>query len=118
MQKNTSNRYRIHSYFTLHLYVRMRVDESPLSGHVLACFFIRFITFKLESHHSCFYDFVSVYNGDRITYGKRIAQFCGSQLPPPVVSSTNKMLIHFASDLSRSHRGFLAEYSQVPSIGK
>ena len=38
-------------------------------------------------------------------------RFCGSELPPPLTSDTNEMLVTLRTDGSVSHRGFRARWS-------
>ncbi|PAV80528.1 hypothetical protein WR25_22908 [Diploscapter pachys] len=74
--------------------------------------FQTFTNFQIEEHSQCKYDYVGVYDGS--TGNSPVAgTFCGSSTPPLILSSTNQMLLVFASDSSVSRRGFSAHYSSV-----
>ncbi|ESP05374.1 hypothetical protein LOTGIDRAFT_103271, partial [Lottia gigantea] len=61
--------------------------------------------FDLEDYN-CEFDFVVIYDGD-----KEIAVHCGSSIPDPVTSTTNKLRITFISDDQYEYEGFNATYS-------
>ncbi|KAM4553187.1 ovochymase-2 [Fundulus diaphanus] len=65
-----------------------------------------FAHFDLEESEKCLYDSLTVL-GD-IEGNEEIAVLCGGSIPPPVLSFTSVMLLHFASDRSITHRGFRA----------
>lgn len=58
---------------------------------------IKFLTFDLEHHVDCSYDFVSIHSG--LTVNSTILQkFCGTLVPEPVVSNSNELTVRFFSD--------------------
>ena len=71
--------------------------------------------FNRRNRTSCSYDYVYVTSGS--LRGFRTPAFngskvrCGSEIPEPVFSTSNEMLISFKSDGSVSHRGFSATWS-------
>ncbi|ESP05375.1 hypothetical protein LOTGIDRAFT_102666, partial [Lottia gigantea] len=65
---------------------------------------IHYILFS--SDYNCEFDFVVIYDGD-----KEIAVYCGSPIPDPVTSTTNKLRITFISDDQYEYEGFNATYS-------
>ena len=69
-----------------------------------------FTNFDLEEQDSCSYDSLEVFDGDTNESDKRFGKFCGSSIPPAVVSSTNELLLHFVSDDSTTGKGFRAHY--------
>ena len=76
----------------------------------------RFEKFDVEWHPNCLFDYVTVYNGDRITGLNHIGQFCGhtaEQRPTSLTSRTNQMLISFVTDASKAFEGFFATYEQL-----
>lgn len=44
-----------------------------------------------------------------------LGRYCGDELPHPVTSFSNSLLVNFVSDLSISDRGFRATYSASTS---
>ena len=39
-----------------------------------------------------------------------IGKYCGTSLPPPIMSSTRYLYAHFVSDANVAHNGFRLEY--------
>ncbi|XP_078582053.1 cubilin-like isoform X2 [Branchiostoma floridae x Branchiostoma japonicum] len=75
---------------------------------------LTFDSFLIESHSSCRYDFVAIYDGpDPSRNGSLIAKVCGSTMPDPNTfrSTGNQMYIRFSSDSSVARRGFHATYT-------
>uniref|UniRef100_A0A671PZU1 CUB and sushi domain-containing protein 1-like n=1 Tax=Sinocyclocheilus anshuiensis TaxID=1608454 RepID=A0A671PZU1_9TELE len=66
---------------------------------------IQFLNFTSEDNH----DFVEVRNGPHHS-SSLIGQFSGSQVPPPILSSTHETVIHFYSDHSENRQGFKLTY--------
>ncbi|XP_053323004.1 cubilin [Spea bombifrons] len=83
----------------------IRVD----SGHRVT---LNFTDFDIESHRSCNYDSVSLYDGED-SEAPLIQVLCGSQLPSPLTSTQNTMFVLLRSDGSRQHRGFSARFSEA-----
>ncbi|XP_047134767.1 A disintegrin and metalloproteinase with thrombospondin motifs 6 isoform X1 [Hydra vulgaris] len=60
----------------------------------------------------CKNDFVKVMDGDCVSrLGE--SKFCGKTLPPPFVSTTNRLCIKFYSDDSQNDEGFIAKYKAI-----
>ncbi|XP_028412675.1 uncharacterized protein LOC114535596 [Dendronephthya gigantea] len=71
---------------------------------------LQFSFFLLESHSSCYFDYLDVYDGESATATK-LGRFCGNQLPRSLVSSGLKLFIVFHSDFLVSAPGFVLNYS-------
>ncbi|XP_075423376.1 embryonic protein UVS.2-like [Ascaphus truei] len=74
-----------------------------------------FTNFRLELVSSCSVssDHLAVYDGSSITAPK-LGTFCSqTQIPPPVTSTGNSMLLQFHSDVWMNSEGFRAKYSFV-----
>ncbi|KAL2098056.1 hypothetical protein ACEWY4_007263 [Coilia grayii] len=69
---------------------------------------LTFASFTLVPE-SCL-DYVDVYDGDQAS-ADRLARCCGGTNPPPVVSSSNTMVVRFKTDASQSAEGFRALYT-------
>ncbi|XP_016093659.1 cubilin [Sinocyclocheilus grahami] len=70
-----------------------------------------FITFEVEHHVGCAYDFVKLYDGpnDQATL---IGTFCGNTPPPASTTTGTSLHIVFRSDMSVSYRGFQMDWYQ------
>ncbi|XP_078391727.1 cubilin [Cetorhinus maximus] len=70
-----------------------------------------FTVFLLEdpSEGICTSDYVSVYDGENIN-SPLVGTYCGSQLPPPFVSSNNFLTVRFISGFSIELIGFRVTY--------
>ncbi|KAG7219563.1 hypothetical protein INR49_018990 [Caranx melampygus] len=73
---------------------------------------LRFNTFHLEASSSCRYDYVAVYDGQD-TLAPLLGRFCGTVLPPDLLSSSNQLFIVFRTDASVSGVGWRATYSET-----
>ena len=60
----------------------------------------------METSHNCEYDSLEVYNGATKEPRNRVAKLCGSQLPDPITSTGNEMILRFHSDSSVALKGF------------
>ena len=73
-----------------------------------------FLHFDLESHTSCTYDSVKIYDGNstKATQIGRKHGYCGKRAPPTltIASTGNSLLIVFVSDVSDTKSGFNATY--------
>lgn len=69
-----------------------------------------FTNFDLEPHQECTYDHIEVYDGDD-SKSRSLGRHCGNKIPPPIMSSSNKMFMKFYSDASVQRNGFNAEHS-------
>ncbi|XP_026057290.1 cubilin-like [Carassius auratus] len=70
-----------------------------------------FITFEVEDHVGCAYDYVKLYDGpnDQATL---IGTFCGNTPPPAGTTTGTSLHIVFRSDMSISYRGFQMDWYQ------
>ncbi|XP_071498643.1 extracellular serine proteinase-like [Diadema antillarum] len=67
---------------------------------------LSFSVFNVESHSSCGYDAVQVSDGDKNVLQK----LCGSEIPDPIMSTNNGMLVDFTTDGSITYTGFVASF--------
>ncbi|XP_072231771.1 procollagen C-endopeptidase enhancer a [Leuresthes tenuis] len=75
---------------------------------------VNFDKFVLEPDTYCRFDYVAFFNGGEKDDSRLIGRYCGDQLPLPVISSGNVLLVQFVSDLSVTSDGFLAHYTSIP----
>ncbi|KAI8483743.1 hypothetical protein Bbelb_385350 [Branchiostoma belcheri] len=73
---------------------------------------LQFTQFEVEDEYACNYDSVTVYDGDSAS-SPELGKFCGSNLPPDIVASSNTMSVRFFSDGSVTLGGFSATFSAV-----
>uniref|UniRef100_A0A8B9CHJ0 Cubilin n=1 Tax=Anser brachyrhynchus TaxID=132585 RepID=A0A8B9CHJ0_9AVES len=73
---------------------------------------LKFNSFQLEISPSCYKDYVAVYDGSD-THAPLLGKFCGSELPPNIKSSTNKLFLVFNTDFSGSGRGWKASFRET-----
>ncbi|XP_026541990.1 cubilin-like [Notechis scutatus] len=78
-------------------------------GNVLEIYFDQF---HLESHPSCYFDYLAVYDGNN-SNSTMLGKFCGNQIPSTIRSSGNTMYINLNTGYSLNGRGFLAHFKQV-----
>ncbi|XP_018577861.1 cubilin-like [Anoplophora glabripennis] len=73
---------------------------------------LTWITFSLEQSYECSYDNVQIFdNNTELGMGGLIGKYCGSNLPPILMSSGNIMTIVFVTDVTIHMDGFLATYT-------
>ncbi|KAJ8022333.1 Tolloid-like protein 2 [Holothuria leucospilota] len=82
---------------------------------------VSFTSFMLQAEDVCGFDSLSVYDGNSRT-DSLLAKLCGTNLPYPVYSTTNEMLVVFSSDGSVERNGFEANFTfigntSVPLMG-
>ncbi|CAG5130412.1 unnamed protein product [Candidula unifasciata] len=70
---------------------------------------LEFIMLDIEYHQLCSYDHLAVYDGENST-ARLIGKFCGTTLPEPITSSSNKIYVSFFSDASVQRSGFLIKH--------
>ncbi|MGH0159306.1 UNVERIFIED_CONTAM: hypothetical protein FKN15_040677, partial [Acipenser sinensis] len=75
---------------------------------------LNFLSFDIESHGSCAFDYVEVRDGSSET-DALIGKYCGSELPAPITSTSNRLWITFKSDASITKGGFRAIYQVSPA---
>uniref|UniRef100_A0AAR5PJX2 Metalloendopeptidase n=1 Tax=Dendroctonus ponderosae TaxID=77166 RepID=A0AAR5PJX2_DENPD len=69
---------------------------------------LKFLSFDLEHHAECSYDFVSIH-GVLDKNASHVATLCGQTVPENIVSSSNQIIIKFVSDRSKERGGFFAK---------
>nr|XP_046226989.1 cubilin [Scatophagus argus] len=76
---------------------------------------LSFTDFELEMISSnCSHDAVTVLDGDNYQ-APLIGRYCGFEIPHPVTSFSNSLVVNFISDHSVSRKGFRATYSASTS---
>ncbi|KAH3692443.1 hypothetical protein DPMN_194284 [Dreissena polymorpha] len=70
---------------------------------------ISFSHFDVETHRNCTYDYLKINDGNLPT-SPTLGRFCGTNIPPPVASTQDKVWINFKSDYSMARNGFRLEY--------
>jgi len=80
---------------------------SVEEGHVVS---LQFTAFNIEFESTCSYDWVQVLDGDGTMLLKKS---CGNEIPDKIESRTNKIVIKFHSDDSKTYSGFKAEYEAI-----
>ncbi|XP_071787824.1 cubilin-like isoform X2 [Asterias amurensis] len=89
-------------------------------GHDAECFwlittnqgstlFLTFADFDLETHGTCAFDFLKVFDG-LTENDAELGTFCGTDFPAPVQSTGNSLRVKFRTDYSMAGRGFHAAY--------
>uniref|UniRef100_A0A8D2IQV5 Cubilin n=1 Tax=Varanus komodoensis TaxID=61221 RepID=A0A8D2IQV5_VARKO len=75
-------------------------------------FEVQFDQFHLESHPSCNFDYLAVYDGNSSSF-KMLGKFCGNQIPPTIRSTRDRVYIKLRTDRSLGGGGFLVRYKQI-----
>ncbi|KAK2886327.1 cubilin [Channa argus] len=76
---------------------------------------LSFTDFEVEMINSnCSHDAVEILDGDNYQ-APSIGRYCGSELPHPVTSFSNSLVVNFISDQSVSKKGFRATFSASTS---
>lgn len=68
----------------------------------------------IEPNQQCSFDYLEIYDG--IITNSLIDKYCGDKTPAPVLSSSNKLELHFQSDNQGNRRGFKLSFTSQPSI--
>uniref|UniRef100_A0A8C9SDT7 CUB domain containing protein 2 n=1 Tax=Scleropages formosus TaxID=113540 RepID=A0A8C9SDT7_SCLFO len=68
-----------------------------------------FLDFQLENNEGCNFDFVALFDGPTVTH-RHLGNYCGNDLPPDTVTTSNQLLVVFRSDFNIGGRGFKAYY--------
>ncbi|XP_077106620.1 membrane frizzled-related protein isoform X2 [Ranitomeya variabilis] len=71
---------------------------------------IQFHNFSLESEKGCTFDYVEVHDSAGLGIASLLGRFCGSDIPPTLISSGAQMTILFVADEEISDIGFFAMY--------
>uniref|UniRef100_A0A3Q3W0B5 Cubilin n=1 Tax=Mola mola TaxID=94237 RepID=A0A3Q3W0B5_MOLML len=75
---------------------------------------LSFTDFELETNLNCSHDAVMIRDGDNYQ-APVIGRYCGFEIPHPVTSFSNSLVVNFISDYSISKKGFRATYSASTS---
>lgn len=78
---------------------------------------LSFTSFNMESFPNCGADHLTIIDGNPSS-GSMISQFCGTQLPPIIVSSGPVLSMVFVTDSSYQMDGFLATYNFIDSSNR
>ena len=62
---------------------------------------------------SCPFDYLEVFNGGTKDIKKRVAKLCGSDLPDPIESSGNTLILKFSSDYATGYKGFKLQLTKT-----
>ena len=73
---------------------------------------LTFHSFNLQQSENCETDYVEIKQSKYITLGRWevIGRFCGSSLPPVIVSTQSYVIVKFVADMSKMYPGFHASY--------
>ncbi|XP_073422542.1 membrane frizzled-related protein isoform X3 [Dendrobates tinctorius] len=71
---------------------------------------IQFHNFSLESEKGCTFDYVEIHDSAGLGIASLLGRFCGSDIPPTLISSGAQMTILFVADEEISDIGFFATY--------
>ena len=76
---------------------------------------LTFTVFNIEAppNGECKYDWLQIVDGDGTELTEKI---CGFELPKPIISKTNVMIVKFFSDASRHLDGFRAQWKKVKNL--
>ncbi|XP_071972597.1 embryonic protein UVS.2-like [Engystomops pustulosus] len=74
---------------------------------------LNFDAFDLQSSPNCKSDYVKIYDGPSKRSPVLLDKTCGTGQIPPIVGTTNQLLVEFSSDSSVAGVGFKASYSSV-----
>ena len=72
---------------------------------------LKFLSFELENHESCVYDYVEVRDGNSES-SNFLGKFCGLKTPSELHSSGNELFVKFVSDSTVQKGGFAATFNQ------
>ncbi|XP_075185922.1 embryonic protein UVS.2-like [Anomaloglossus baeobatrachus] len=78
---------------------------------------LTFVAFDVQSSPNCASDYIKIYDGPTKRHPVLIDRTCGSGVVPPIISSSNQLLIEFSSDGSITGTGFKASYATVSCGG-
>jgi len=73
-------------------------------------FEISFISFSIEPHNNCQYDFIALYDGPS-RESPLLGIFCGSNHPENLRPTSSVVTVYFFSDASETFMGFLLSWS-------
>jgi len=70
---------------------------------------LSFLSFGLEDHNDCGYDYLELRDGGRGD-SPLVGRYCGSAMPPDFASSSNEVMLKFYADWSVTDDGFRVRY--------
>lgn len=76
---------------------------------------LEFSSFHVENSSNCLDDYLDIRDGPGL-FSDQIGQFCGHDLPSPLVSSKSSLLMRFVSDSKETSSGFIATIKAVSKI--
>lgn len=71
---------------------------------------ITWLSFDIEDSSSCQFDYIQIFDNSTTQFGSEIGKFCGTNIPPPIISSSNLVSILFKTDGSRNAGGWSLAY--------
>ena len=76
---------------------------------------LTFNSFYLEVSSSCLYDYVEIWDGDTFSTSTFIGKFCGTVIPPMILSRYTYIFVKFISDFDYypSRRYFNASFKAI-----
>ncbi|KAG8560274.1 hypothetical protein GDO81_014875 [Engystomops pustulosus] len=78
---------------------------------------LTFSAFDIQSSPNCVSDYIKIYDGPTKRSPVLLDETCGTGLIPPIVGTTNQLLVEFSSDSSVAGVGFKASYNSVQCGG-
>ncbi|XP_069805663.1 embryonic protein UVS.2-like [Dendropsophus ebraccatus] len=78
---------------------------------------LNFVDFDVQSSPGCKSDYIRIYDGPTKDYPLIWDKTCGTELIPPIIASTNLLLVEFSSEGTVAGRGFKALYDTVQCGG-
>nr|VZI31656.1 unnamed protein product [Spirometra erinaceieuropaei] len=83
--------------------------EIPVGFSVI----LSFDSFKVENKGDCVHDHIEIYDGPS-EHSPSLRRICGSEIPAPVLSTSNTMTVRFVSDHDSQEQGFTARFKMAP----
>ncbi|NP_001121238.1 uncharacterized protein LOC100158314 [Xenopus laevis] len=78
---------------------------------------VQFMEFNLQDSQNCVSNYVKIYDGATRSDPVLLDKACGSPLLPPIISTSNLMLLEFVTNAGQKLSGFKATYSTVSCGG-
>ncbi|XP_075185924.1 embryonic protein UVS.2-like [Anomaloglossus baeobatrachus] len=78
---------------------------------------LTFLGFDLQTSPNCTLDYVKIYDGPTKRHPVLIDRTCGFLVFPPIISSSNQLLVEFVSQSRVTRTGFKASYTTVKCGG-
>ncbi|XP_068926349.1 membrane frizzled-related protein [Petaurus breviceps papuanus] len=74
---------------------------------------LRFHNFSLEAHQKCEFDYVEIHENMDTGALNLMGRFCGTKLPPLLISSHHELTVVFVTDYQINSMGFSATYQAL-----